>query len=227
MIAYYIWDAKSPMILSQFFARMTPLATRIPREPRDMALETSFLVTIPAPHSSSVLFFAFATASAEPLTVFGLCSETDLPVPIRSGGIGLCRTERMFNGEDRIQLFVDMIMAKDDSERAGALEKLGELQRNDFVEILSAMKGRPVTIRLLDPPLHEFLPNPEELADKVRSMGEAEAANFKPILERARELAEVNPMMGHRGVRVAVTYPEIYEMQITAVFEAVAQMSKN
>ena len=86
MIAYYIWDAKSPMILSQFFARMTPLATRIPREPRDMALETSFLVTIPAPHSSSVLFFAFATASAEPLTVFGLCSETDLPVPIRSGG---------------------------------------------------------------------------------------------------------------------------------------------
>ena len=141
-------------------------------------------------------------------------------------GIGLCRTERMFNGEDRIQLFVDMIMAKDDSERAGALEKLGELQRNDFVEILSAMKGRPVTIRLLDPPLHEFLPNPEELADKVRSMGEAESANFKPILERARELAEVNPMMGHRGVRVAVTYPEIYEMQITAVFEAVAQMSK-
>ena len=86
MIAYYIWDAKSPMILSQFFARMTPLATRMPREPRDMALETSFLVTIPAPHSSSVLFFAFATASAEPLTVFGLCSETDLPVPIRSGG---------------------------------------------------------------------------------------------------------------------------------------------
>ena len=86
MILYYIWDAKSPMILSQFFARMTPLATRMPREPRDMALETSFLVTIPAPHSSSVLFFAFATASAEPLTVFGLCSETDLPVPIRSGG---------------------------------------------------------------------------------------------------------------------------------------------
>ena len=105
-------------------------------------------------------------------------------------GIGLCRTERMFNGEDRIQLFVDMIMAKDDSERAGALEKLGELQRNDFVEILSAMKGRPVTIRLLDPPLHEFLPNPEELADKVRSMGEAESANFKPILECAQDLRQ-------------------------------------
>ena len=69
-----------------------------------------------------------------------------------------------------------------DDQWAGALEKLGELQRNDFVEILSAMKGRPVTIRLLDPPLHEFLPNPEELADKVRSMGEAESANFKPIL---------------------------------------------
>ena len=140
-------------------------------------------------------------------------------------GIGLCRTERMFNGEDRIQLFVDMIMAKDDAERAESLVKLGQLQRDDFVEILTAMSGRPVTIRLLDPPLHEFLPNPEELADKIRSMGESEAENFRPILERARELAEINPMMGHRGVRVAVTYPEIYEMQIRAVFEAAAHMS--
>ena len=77
-------------------------------------------------------------------------------------------------------------MAKDDSERAGALEKLGELQRNDFVEILSAMKGRPVTIRLLDPPLHEFLPNPEELADKVRSMGEAESCKLSNQFWRGR-----------------------------------------
>ncbi|MDI1495667.1 MAG: Pyruvate phosphate dikinase [Cenarchaeum symbiont of Oopsacas minuta] len=139
-------------------------------------------------------------------------------------GIGLCRTERMFNGADRIQLFVDMIMAKSRSERAISLEKLGTLQKNDFVKILTAMKGKPVTIRLLDPPLHEFLPNPEELAEKIRTMGESDAVESRVILERARELAEINPMMGHRGVRVAVTYPEIYEMQIKAVFEAAAEM---
>jgi len=145
-------------------------------------------------------------------------------------GIGLCRTERMFNAKDRIGLFVDMIMAKNIEKRKEVLEKLGELQKSDFLQIFKAMEGYPVTIRLLDPPLHEFLPNPEELADKLRKLEQQSATSeinkTKSILERARDLAEINPMMGHRGVRVGITYPEIYEMQIRAVFEATAELIK-
>jgi len=143
-------------------------------------------------------------------------------------GIGLCRTERMFNAKDRIGLFVDMIMAKTIEKRKQVLEKLGELQKSDFLQILKVMEGYPVTIRLLDPPLHEFLPNPEELADKLRKLEQqnitSEIEKTKTVLERARDLAEINPMMGHRGVRLGVTYPEIYEMQIKAVFEAAAEL---
>ena len=145
-------------------------------------------------------------------------------------GIGLCRTERMFNGSDRIGLFVDMIMAESIEERNKVLKKLGELQKSDFIEILKAMEGYEVTIRLLDPPLHEFLPNPEELAEKVHKLESSdkteELEKTKVVLKRARELAEINPMMGHRGVRVGVTYPEIYEMQIRAVFEALVVLTK-
>ena len=145
-------------------------------------------------------------------------------------GIGLCRTERMFNGSDRINLFVEMIMAENIEERSKILNKLGQLQKSDFIEILQAMQGYEVTIRLLDPPLHEFLPNPEELAEKIRKLESQNATEeiekSKVILKRARELAEVNPMMGHRGVRVGITYPEIYEMQIRAVFEALVELTK-
>ncbi len=141
-------------------------------------------------------------------------------------GIGLCRTERMFNASDRIGLFVEMIMAKDIKERGAILKKLGKLQRRDFAQILKAMEGYNVTIRLLDPPLHEFLPNPEDLVAKIRKMKRTDAEKYDVILERAKELAEVNPMMGHRGVRVGVTYPEIYEMQIRAVFEALVDLVK-
>ena len=145
-------------------------------------------------------------------------------------GIGLCRTERMFNASDRIGLFVDMIMAENIEERSKVLKKLGQLQKSDFIEILKAMEGYEVTIRLLDPPLHEFLPNPEELAEKIHKLEIKKAADevvkLQIILKRARELAEVNPMMGHRGVRVGITYPEIYEMQIRAVFEALAEIAK-
>ena len=123
-------------------------------------------------------------------------------------GIGLCRTERMFNDSDRIEPFRDMIMARGAGERKKILARLGRLQRRDFAKILSVMRGRRVTIRLLDPPLHEFLPAP----------GEGGGA----LQERARELAETNPMMGHRGVRVGITYPEIYEMQVRAILEAAA-----
>ena len=140
-------------------------------------------------------------------------------------GIGLCRTERMFNEKNRIELFVEMIMAESLDEREQLLKKLQELQKSDFVEILSAMEGYKVTIRLLDPPLHEFLPNPEELMNKIYKEND-DSEKTKRILGRARELSEVNPMMGHRGVRIGITYPEIYEMQIKAVFEATADLTK-
>ena len=141
-------------------------------------------------------------------------------------GIGLCRTERMFNETDRIGLFVEMIMAQSSDERNQVLKKLQELQKSDFIGILKAMEGYKVTIRLLDPPLHEFLPNPEELKDKMTKEND-NSEKTKRVLDRARELAEINPMMGHRGVRVAITYPEIYKMQITAVFEAAAALTKS
>jgi pyruvate,orthophosphate dikinase len=145
-------------------------------------------------------------------------------------GIGLCRTERMFNAADRLGLFVKLIMAKSVEERKEHLTKLQELQKSDFIQILKAMEGYKVTIRLLDPPLHEFLPNPEELINKIHKLekqsGTTDIEETKVVLARAKELAEINPMMGHRGVRVGITYPEIYEMQIRAVFEASAELTK-
>jgi pyruvate,orthophosphate dikinase len=142
-------------------------------------------------------------------------------------GIGLCRTERMFNATDRIGLFVDMIMTTNIKQRNIVLKKLGQLQKSDFIQILKAMEGYKVTIRLLDPPLHEFLPNPEELMDKIYKNKKGQnLTETKKVLERAKELAEINPMMGHRGVRVGITYPEIYRMQISAVFEATIELRK-
>ena len=142
-------------------------------------------------------------------------------------GIGLCRTERMFNATDRIGLFIDMIMAANVKQRMEVLKKLGQLQKSDFIQILKAMEGYKVTIRLLDPPLHEFLPNPEDLMDKIyKNKNSEDLTETKKVLERAKELSEINPMMGHRGVRVGITYPEIYRMQITAVFEAAVNLAK-
>ena len=142
-------------------------------------------------------------------------------------GIGLCRTERMFNATDRIGLFIDMIMTANVKQRKEVLKKLGQLQKSDFIQILKAMEGYKVTIRLLDPPLHEFLPNPEDLMDKIyKNKNSEDLTETKKVLERAKELSEINPMMGHRGVRVGITYPEIYRMQITAVFEATVDLVK-
>ncbi|MDA7952349.1 MAG: pyruvate, phosphate dikinase [Nitrosopumilus sp.] len=161
----------------------------------------------------------------------GVRANADTPEAARlarrlgAGGIGLCRTERMFNGADRIGTFVEMIMAPDGASRARSLKKLGALQRRDFAGIFRAMAGLTVTIRLLDPPLHEFLPDPAELESRIRRMesgGGRGLAAARKMLARARELAETNPMMGHRGVRVGVTYPEIYRMQVRAVFDALA-----
>jgi len=132
-------------------------------------------------------------------------------------GIGLCRTEHMFFGEERIVSVREMIVAETTAERERALAKLLPFQRADFIEIFRAMDGLPVTIRLLDPPLHEFLPTePAQIAEVARGMG----VEPRVIAARSKDLHEQNPMLGHRGCRLAITYPEIYAMQVRAVFEA-------
>src|SRR5918998_1428504 len=148
-------------------------------------------------------------------------------------GIGLCRTERMFNHHDRIVQFVNMIMAENEDERRQALAELEPLQRSDFKAILKEMKGLPVTIRLLDPPLHEFLPKEEDLMQKIfelKSSGgsskkTSEIARIEKILHRVHELSEINPMLGHRGVRMGISFPEIYETQIRSICEAAADLT--
>ncbi len=138
-------------------------------------------------------------------------------------GIGLCRTERMFNSEDRLPILVRMIMARSKEERIRALEELMPYLKSDTMNILKVMEGYPVTIRLLDPPLHEFLPRMEDL---IRSVYERKDKNAEEMLKRIRELVEVNPMMGQRGVRLGIVYPEIYEYQIRAVLEASVELIK-
>jgi pyruvate, orthophosphate dikinase len=145
-------------------------------------------------------------------------------------GIGLCRTERMFNHHDRLVQFVNMIMAQDENERRQALAELEPLQRSDFKALLSEMKGLPVTIRLLDPPLHEFLPNEEDLMQKIFELKSgggkvSEIARIEKILHRVHELSEINPMLGHRGVRMGISFPEIYETQIRSICEAAAELT--
>ncbi|HVN43258.1 MAG TPA: pyruvate, phosphate dikinase [Steroidobacteraceae bacterium] len=174
-------------------------------------------------------------------------------------GIGLCRTERMFNAPDRLPIVVDMIVADTPEQRRAALDRLLPIQRADFVGIFKAMSPHPVTIRLLDPPIHEFLPTERQLEEDIarlhdlrgaarglevlaeavravavtpissalRDLGEtrlidATLARKDAVLRKARALREVNPMLGHRGVRLGITYPEIYTMQIRAVLEATA-----
>jgi pyruvate,orthophosphate dikinase len=132
-------------------------------------------------------------------------------------GIGLCRTEHMFFGEERLPWVRKMILASDETERRAALARLQPMQRDDFAGIFTAMDGLPVTIRLLDPPLHEFVPHTrEEAALLAREIGMPEDA----VWRRCQALREMNPMLGHRGVRLGITYPEIYEIQVQAIFEA-------
>ncbi|MEM8784636.1 MAG: pyruvate, phosphate dikinase [Pseudomonadota bacterium] len=131
-------------------------------------------------------------------------------------GIGLCRTEHMFFDEERIVAMREMILAADESGRRAALERILPMQRQDFVELFTIMQGLPVTIRLLDPPLHEFLPHTEE---EVAAVAKAAGLDAEALRQRANELAEMNPMLGHRGCRLGITYPEVYEMQARAVFE--------
>jgi len=139
-------------------------------------------------------------------------------------GIGLCRTEHMFFDANRITAVRQMILAEDEKGRRAALEKLLPEQRADFIEIFEVMAGLPVTIRLLDPPLHEFLPHEEEEFAEVAAAAGVEVDYLK---RRAAELHEFNPMLGHRGCRLGVTYPEIYEMQARAIFEAACIVAEN
>jgi pyruvate,orthophosphate dikinase len=171
-------------------------------------------------------------------------------------GIGLCRTERMFNASDRLPIVIDMILANNREDRQRTLDKLLPIQRKDFIELFTVMAPDPVTVRLLDPPMHEFLPTEQQLVDEIRMLrlyldvvrgrqtALASIENVPPLPEaftelseehvmdalakkermlgKVRELQETNPMLGHRGVRLGITYPEIYKMQVQAILEAAA-----
>ena len=172
-------------------------------------------------------------------------------------GIGLCRTERMFNAKERLPLVIDMILAEDCETRKAALDKLSPIQRQDFVELFTAMAPHPVTVRLLDPPMHEFLPSEHQLQDEIHALKHYETivrgqrvtldtlgmqqdalpapfdhlneevinsaiAKKQLVLKKVLDLYEVNPMLGHRGVRLGMSYPEIYKMQIRSILEAAA-----
>jgi pyruvate,orthophosphate dikinase len=175
-------------------------------------------------------------------------------------GIGLCRTERMFNARDRLPIVIDMILANTREDRQAALDKLLPIQRADFIEVFSTMSPDPVTVRLLDPPMHEFLPTEQQLLGEIESLhlyqgvvrGRQTAiatlgtpaplpdafselseemvidvlAKKQLMLAKVRELQEVNPMLGHRGVRLGITYPEIYAMQIQAILEAAVECAR-
>ena len=145
-------------------------------------------------------------------------------------GIGLCRTEHMFFGEERIPIVQRMILAETEHDRRAALDELLPLQREDFYGVFKAMRGQPVTIRLIDPPLHEFLPKREELMVEIARAEAAGAggrlAGKRALLRRVEQLHEFNPMMGHRGVRLAISYPEIAEMQARAILEAACRLTQ-
>ena len=136
-------------------------------------------------------------------------------------GIGLCRTEHMFFDDARIAAVREMILADDETGRRAALAKIAPFQKSDFVELFTIMAGLPVTVRLLDPPLHEFIPHTEAEIDALAAAQGLDAAKLK---RRAKELHETNPMLGHRGCRLGVAYPEIYEMQVRAIIEAALEV---
>lgn len=213
---------------------------------------------------------------ADEIRTLGVRANADTPEAamkarqLGAEGIGLCRTERMFNAVDRLPIVREMILAGSKKKRLEAIAKLLPMQKSDFKEIFRVMNGLPVTIRLLDPPLHEFLPSTEELTSELRNLKEVESAfssaenltqiikfldpsfreSLKPldhmlsdimeikekkldkkllrkqqeILRKVQEMKEVNPMLGHRGVRLGITYPEIYKMQIQAILEAAAEL---
>jgi len=219
--------------------------------------------TIPADFSDELgVLLGWADETAQ-LKVMANADTPDAATSARefgAMGIGLCRTERMFNAVDRLPIVIDMILANDKDDRKAALARLLPIQRKDFVDIFTAMAPNPVTVRLLDPPMHEFLPTEHDLLEQIENLnvyrrivrGRNTAiatldhaielpdaleelneefvndalARKERMLRKVRELEEVNPMLGHRGVRLGITYPEIYEMQIQAVLEAAMECAK-
>src|ERR671913_460628 len=160
-----------------------------------------------------------------------LPDQAELAYAFGARGIGLCRTEHMFFGEGRIEKVQKMILADNEADRRAALNELLPLQRADFYGVFKGMHGEPVTIRTIDPPLHEFLPKREDLMVdvarlEVKGDNAGELAEKRALLARVEQLHEFNPMLGHRGVRLGITYPEITEMQTRAIFEAAAQLQK-
>ncbi len=157
--------------------------------------------------------------------------QADIAYAFGARGIGLCRTEHMFFGEGRIPIVQKMILADNEADRRKALDQLLPLQRADFYGVFKSMRGTPVTIRTIDPPLHEFLPKREELMVEISrlEMGKKHGDVLdekRKLLQRVEQLHEFNPMLGHRGVRLGITYPEITEMQTRAIIEAACQLSK-
>jgi pyruvate,orthophosphate dikinase len=175
---------------------------------------------------------------SEPFRTMGVRANADIPrdaIQARAfgaEGIGLCRTEHMFFGEKKLPHMRAMILANNEKERRAALKKLLPLQRADFIGVFRAMDGFPVTIRTLDPPLHEFLPRREDLMVEIAVLEATKPRSPKlkglhALLRRVEELHEVNPMLGHRGCRLGITYPEITEMQARAIFEAAVAVAKD
>ncbi|UCH75093.1 MAG: pyruvate, phosphate dikinase [Rhodospirillales bacterium] len=173
--------------------------------------------------------FATLMEWADVARTMGVRANADTPEDARTArdfgaeGIGLCRTEHMFFEAERIVAMREMILADNEAGRRAALDKILPMQREDFTEIFKIMRGLPVTIRLLDPPLHEFLPRG---AQEMQEVADAAGVDIDTVRRRATELHEANPMLGHRGCRLAISYPEICEMQARAIFEAAVAVEK-
>jgi pyruvate, orthophosphate dikinase len=193
--------------------------------------------TIAAKDSDIYRRFDTLLGEADKVRRLGVRANADQPdqaeIAYKFGarGIGLCRTEHMFFGEGRIPIVQRMILADNEADRRAALAELLPMQRQDFYGVFKAMKGTPVTIRTIDPPLHEFLPKREELMVEIAlseatGKGKDQLSKRKALLARVEQLHEFNPMLGHRGVRLGITYPEITEMQARAILEAAAQLNK-
>ncbi len=200
-------------------------------------LQVSLDKTMAPEASATYQYYRTILQWADEVRRLGVRANADTPKDALIGrqfgaeGIGLTRTEHMFFGEERIPIVREMILAADTESRRRALEKLLPMQREDFVGIFRAMAGLPVTIRLLDPPLHEFLPRETELTGELMHLrakrgNRVRIQEIERLLARVKSLQEFNPMLGHRGCRLGITFPEIYEMQVRAIFEAAVEVTR-
>jgi pyruvate,orthophosphate dikinase len=191
-----------------------------------------------AEDSTMYQYFSKLLSWADEVRKLGVRANSDTPVDARTAfafgaqGIGLARTEHMFFGPERLPIVKEMIIADNEADRRAALDKLLPFQRKDFYEFFKEMHGNPVTIRTIDPPLHEFLPRREDLMVELAQLkvnprkNKARIAELEALLARVNQLSEFNPMLGHRGCRLGISYPEITEMQTRAIFEAACQLIK-